>query len=238
MADGSRKPISQVKVGDAVLATDPKTGERGPRKVTHLWVHTDTLLELEVDGGVLTTTEDHPFWNATDREYQRADQVGPGDRLLSADGQLIRVMSLRGSSQRVAAAYNLTVDDIHTYYVVAGDTPVLVHNSCGPEIGTKLEYFFGNATGNAHNIQRSGDMASQLNRIGIGDSAGGRALFSAHLNEVFHNPNSVVRVQENGRTVRDGLLIGPGGMLKTETIWDGNKLITGQLYGSNSRYGR
>ncbi|MBT8227768.1 MAG: hypothetical protein HKP61_15550 [Dactylosporangium sp.] len=28
--------------------------------------------------------------------------------------------------------YNLTVDDIHTYYVVAGNEPVLVHNSsCG-----------------------------------------------------------------------------------------------------------
>lgn len=121
--------------------------------------------------------------------------------------------------------------------MLAGETPVLVHNAnCGPEIGTKLEYFFGNATGNAHNIQRSGDMASQLNRIGIGDNATGRALFSDHLDEVFNNPNSVVRVQENGRTVREGLLKGPDGMLKTETIWDGNRLITGQLYGSNSRY--
>jgi hypothetical protein len=26
---------------------------------------------------------------------------------------------------------NLTVADIHTYYVIAGNTPVLVHNSCG-----------------------------------------------------------------------------------------------------------
>lgn len=31
-----------------------------------------------------------------------------------------------------ARAYNLTVDDLHTYYVLAGETPVLVHNSnCG-----------------------------------------------------------------------------------------------------------
>jgi hypothetical protein len=28
--------------------------------------------------------------------------------------------------------YNLTVADVHTYYVVAGDTPVLVHN-CGAD---------------------------------------------------------------------------------------------------------
>lgn len=38
--------------------------------------------------------------------------------------------------QRYNAAnrtYNLTVDGVHTYYVLAGNTPVLVHNSgCGP----------------------------------------------------------------------------------------------------------
>ena len=28
--------------------------------------------------------------------------------------------------------YDLTVDDIHTYYVMAGTTPVLVHNCGGP----------------------------------------------------------------------------------------------------------
>jgi hypothetical protein len=27
--------------------------------------------------------------------------------------------------------YNLTVAGVHTYYVLAGYTPVLVHNSCG-----------------------------------------------------------------------------------------------------------
>jgi RHS repeat-associated protein len=129
MADGSKKPIKDIELGDEVLATDPETGERGPRKVTRLWVHTDTLLELEVDGGVLTTTEDHPFWNATDRQFQRADQLDAGDQLLSDDGQLIRVIGIRPSSQHIATAYNLTVDDIHTYYVVAGNTPVLVHNS-------------------------------------------------------------------------------------------------------------
>jgi len=30
---------------------------------------------------------------------------------------------------------DLTVADVHTYYVIAGDTPVLVHNTgCGPDI--------------------------------------------------------------------------------------------------------
>ena len=35
--------------------------------------------------------------------------------------------------------YNITTADTHTYYVVAGRVPVLVHNaSCGPDIATDL----------------------------------------------------------------------------------------------------
>ncbi|MEN3614291.1 hypothetical protein AAH979_32675 [Plantactinospora sp. ZYX-F-223] len=37
-----------------------------------------------------------------------------------------------GCNRDLGAAYNLTVDDIHTYYVLAGTTPVLVHNCGGP----------------------------------------------------------------------------------------------------------
>ena len=38
MADGTSKPISQIKLGDDVLATDPETGEAGGRKVVGLIV--------------------------------------------------------------------------------------------------------------------------------------------------------------------------------------------------------
>ena len=73
MADGTTKPISEVEVGDEVLTYDPETGERGPRKVTDLWVHQDTLVDLEIGGSLIATTEDHPFWNETERRWQRAD---------------------------------------------------------------------------------------------------------------------------------------------------------------------
>jgi hypothetical protein len=37
--------------------------------------------------------------------------------------------------------YDLTIDGLHTYYVEAGDTPVLVHNNngegCGPAAGSR-----------------------------------------------------------------------------------------------------
>jgi hypothetical protein len=95
MADGSAKPISEVKIGDEVLATDPTTGERGPRNVTHLWVHSDTLIDLRLDSGaVITTTEDHPFWNATDHQFERADKLDHGDQLLAANGPAVGVLGL------------------------------------------------------------------------------------------------------------------------------------------------
>jgi hypothetical protein len=50
-------------------------------------------------------------------------------RTLAADGRLIRKGGLRPGSERVTTAYTFTVDGLHTYYVVAGATSVLVHNS-------------------------------------------------------------------------------------------------------------
>ena len=130
MAGGSTKAISQVEVGDWVLAEDPLSGERGVRQVTHLSVHTDSVADLYIDGHGVTTTEDHPFWNHTDEEWQAAETLDSGDSVLTAEGDLIAVGGLDGGSARTATAYNLTVDDLHTYYVVVGDHQVLVHNSC------------------------------------------------------------------------------------------------------------
>lgn len=131
MADGTTKPISEIAVGDWVFADDPETGERGPREVTHLWVHQDTLVDLEIDGHDVATTEDHhPFWNATDREWQRTDALDPGDLVLTADGATLTVDGIDWGSERTTTAYNLTVNDIHTYFVLVDDDAVLVHNTC------------------------------------------------------------------------------------------------------------
>jgi len=51
MADGTRKKIEDVKVGDLVLATDPTTGKTEKRKVTALIVAVGKkpMVELTVD---------------------------------------------------------------------------------------------------------------------------------------------------------------------------------------------
>ena len=132
MADGTRMPISEIEVGDHVLAEDPETGERGARKVNRLWIHEDRITDLEVEGGDrVSTTEDHPFWNVTDSEWQRADALDRGDLLLTSTGHHIAVTRLDAGTARTTTAYNLTVDDIHTYFVRIGSDDVLVHNNGG-----------------------------------------------------------------------------------------------------------
>jgi RHS repeat-associated protein len=138
MADGTTKQIGDVQPGDQVLATDPETGDQSSETVTNVWVHNDELVDLQLgkpngSGAVVTvtTTDDHRFWNDTDQQWQPASALDPGDRLRAADGNPTTVVGLLEHTRHEADAYNLTVSELHTYYVIVGTTPVLVHNA-GP----------------------------------------------------------------------------------------------------------
>jgi hypothetical protein len=131
MADGSRKKISDVEIGDQVLATDPETDETVAREVTAVFAHEDIVVDLIVDGGgTVTTTEDHPFWNETDGEWRQAEDLDEDDELRTADGDTITVEGIDDGTERTDTAYNLTVDQTHTFYVTVGDDEALVHNTC------------------------------------------------------------------------------------------------------------
>ena len=92
------------------------------------------------------------------------------------------------------------------------------------QIGTKLEYLFGNATGSAHNIARSQAMANELARIGLADSAAARAYVTQQIERSFLQQGIE---QTKGRILRETVLIGPEmGAVKLQTVWDGNRLIT------------
>ncbi|MGQ4437017.1 polymorphic toxin-type HINT domain-containing protein [Streptomyces sp. SAS_260] len=146
LADGTSKPISKVKVGDTVLATDPQTGVTAPEKVQNVIVtKTDkdfTALTLDttpVRGPpqktkadaptrqTLTTTWHHPFWDATHHRWTNAHDLTAGTRLRTTDGTTVTVAEVH-NFHRHQTTYDLTVGTLHTYYVLAGATPVLVHN--------------------------------------------------------------------------------------------------------------
>ena len=101
-------------------------------------------------------------------------------------------------------------------------------SEAGAQIGSKLEYIFGKATGKAHNIERSKSMLKQLQSIGIFDTPTGRAYLNRYLQDVYKTPGVL---QNNGRFMRESLLMGPNGGVKVQSIWENNRLITIELFG-------
>ncbi len=95
-----------------------------------------------------------------------------------------------------------------------------------PELGKKLDFIFGKATGDSRNVRRSKALQQELQRIGLNDTPENREYLTAHLTWVLNDPTNIREVQRNGRVVRESLLMGPKGGCKLETIWEGNKLIT------------
>ncbi|MEH1092231.1 LamG-like jellyroll fold domain-containing protein [Micromonospora sp. CPCC 205739] len=140
MADGSKRPIEDVNVGDKVAATDPKTGKSEPKTVTQLHRNIDQdLTDLTVRGqdGKTTkvkTTQHHPFWNASKRKWDDAKDLKPGTKLLVRGTGAVTVVAVLNKAG-TEEMRDLTVADIHTYYVLADDDPVLVHNCGGGEDG-------------------------------------------------------------------------------------------------------
>ncbi|WP_228976392.1 RNase A-like domain-containing protein [Streptomyces sp. DH12] len=134
MADGTKKQIEQVDLGDEVLATDPLTGESGAREVTQLIAtendkrYNDLTIITERGDEALTATHEHPFWSPSEGAWVEAGFLRAGMTLLTDTGHTVTVSENRAYIER-ARTYNLTVADLHTYYVLAGQTPVLVHNS-------------------------------------------------------------------------------------------------------------
>ncbi|WP_329127177.1 polymorphic toxin-type HINT domain-containing protein [Streptomyces sp. NBC_01465] len=137
MADGTRRPIKDIKVGDRVLATDPETGETGAHNISTLIRGTGDKqlvdITIDTDGpagsktGLLTATDGHPFWVPELHQWVPASQLTPGQWLQTSSGTWVQVehTTHRRESTRV---YNFTVDDLHTYFVGAGNRDVLVHN--------------------------------------------------------------------------------------------------------------
>lgn len=137
MADGSHKTIDQIRIGDKVTATDPVTGDSGPHTVTALITGEGhkNLVEITTTNpnghaGTVTATDNHPFWAPELTKWLYAKEITPGTLLQTGSGSYTQVTKVRTRTQH-QRVHNLTVEKLHTYYVIAGNTPVLVHNDGG-----------------------------------------------------------------------------------------------------------
>ncbi|WP_308460799.1 DNRLRE domain-containing protein [Streptomyces sp. Ru71] len=143
MADGTAKPIEDVKQGEYVLASDPETGILQARMVTDTisgdGVKHLVTLTVDPDGKngeakptTITATANHPFWLPDYGKWVEAADLKPGMWLQTAAGTWVQVTAI-DDTYRTQRVHNLTVQGQHTYYVLAGGAPVLVHNAgCDP----------------------------------------------------------------------------------------------------------
>ncbi|WP_329492987.1 RHS repeat-associated core domain-containing protein [Kitasatospora herbaricolor] len=137
LADGTTKSIEEIEPGDQVTATDPQSGLTAAESVTATIMHpddqdfTDLTFPANKTAEVqeITSTQHHPYWEVTTQKWTDAVDLKPGDEVLTADGTTRRITRVRNYQTTPRPAHNLTVANLHTYYVLAGTTPVLVHNS-------------------------------------------------------------------------------------------------------------
>ncbi|WP_229345313.1 ricin-type beta-trefoil lectin domain protein [Streptomyces flavotricini] len=148
MADGSHRPISSLRVGDALLAGNPKTGMVRSEPVTDTFQHmADQLVTISLaDGSSLDTTPGHKI-HAQKRGWILASELRPGDRLLRPNGEAVTVAGVRSSTDSASQpVYDLTVNGLHTFYVRTEGSrasDVLVHNcmNLGDELLPSLKRY-------------------------------------------------------------------------------------------------
>jgi alpha-2-macroglobulin len=114
--------IENIKIGDAVLAKDPKTGKTAYKKV--LDVHKAIVPGLLIINSELKLTPEHIIY--LDGKWQEAAYAQVGMELELIDGQRVKINSIEWQLGRFPV-YNLTVEDYHTYFAEG----YLVHNDKG-----------------------------------------------------------------------------------------------------------
>ena len=177
MADGTTKLIKDIKPGDKVLATDPETGTtetktvsaaiigKGEKHLVKVTIDTDGHNGTRTE--TVTATDGHPFWVPQLREWLRADQLKADTWLQTGSGTHVQITAVRAWTATNAIVHNLTVTDIHTYYVLAGATPVLVHNC-----NESMDFVHGTSSTHADNIEANGLSGDAARANSSGGSVG------------------------------------------------------------------
>ncbi|MBP9819503.1 hypothetical protein KBC79_02070, partial [Candidatus Woesebacteria bacterium] len=123
MADGSKRPIELVKVGESVLT---RTSEQDAKLVSARVVGTHSVQESGylILNGELQLTANHLIW-VNDR-WMEAGSVQVGDVLLDSDGKEVVVETVEWQ-QKAVTVYNLSVESQETFFA----ENIWVHNQKG-----------------------------------------------------------------------------------------------------------
>ncbi|MEW1629729.1 polymorphic toxin-type HINT domain-containing protein [Streptomyces sp. NPDC089173] len=204
LADGTTKPIEELDLGDEVLVTDPESGKTTVRDVVATITTEDdkNFVDLTLIGksGItqsLVSTTTHPFWSASEGAWVDAGDLRIGMTLRAPGGDTVALESVRYFDGR-QRTHDLTIAGIHTYYVLAGETPVLVHNSNGKGCGV------GGSGISARN-ENAGDIGNYTDGQGTRDPA------SQWYHEELSNDELLDSVNKAGEG--DGILVSRDGTI-------------------------
>lgn len=136
MANATVKPISEVKVGDYVLTAEPGKKKKEKHRVKAVIVtktdrdYVDVVVATKSGPKTIQTTKHHQFYEITRNSWTQAGDLKAGQKLQDGSGGPTAIVAVKEyKAQRVT--YDLSVEGLHTYHVLAGETEVLVHNTDG-----------------------------------------------------------------------------------------------------------
>ncbi|MEV8465079.1 LamG-like jellyroll fold domain-containing protein, partial [Streptomyces griseosporeus] len=136
MANGVAKPISEVKAGDYVLTAEPGAKKKEKHRVKALIVtktdrdYVDVVVATKAGPKTIQTTKHHQFYEVSHNAWTQAGNLKAGQKLQNGDGAATTILKVR-SYKAQYVTYDLSVDGLHTYHVLAGEEAVLVHNATG-----------------------------------------------------------------------------------------------------------
>lgn len=132
MTENGFVAISDIQIGDVVVAFDEQVNAAVKRSVVHTiereGEYNLTLIELE-SGEVIEATNNHPFYVKGDGaqwEWINAEDLRAGQLLKQSDGNELAIDSIASNAWE-SKVFNLTIEKDHNYFV--GDDGVLAHNA-------------------------------------------------------------------------------------------------------------
>jgi RHS repeat-associated protein len=147
LADGSTKPIEEVKAGDKVMSRPEGGGPLVEATVARTFVHEapKTLLLTFDDGSKVETTEEHPF-HVPGKGWTEAGNLRAGVSVASLGGPGLAAASTIGIASvrvldRQTRVYNFKVAGTHTYYVASDQSAKWVHNKAATDEVLEGVYF-------------------------------------------------------------------------------------------------
>lgn len=113
-----------------MLAKDEETGEQAYKEVEWLFQRdVEETYNITVDGEVITTTDEHPFW-IVGKGWVESKNLEVADILTTSNGKELAIEKIDVKKEHTTV-YNFKVKDFHTYFV--SDHGIWTHNKCGFE---------------------------------------------------------------------------------------------------------